>query len=80
MFSGNDLSSGKKIKKFQQQQKFWLTNSLDESGHLLIKLESQTEATSAFELKDPIESNEGVVLFKKNEKNLRNVFKLSAFL
>ena len=39
----------------------------------MIKIANQTEATSSFLLKDPVEINDGVVFFKKQEKNLRNV-------
>ena len=41
----------------------------------MIKLETQSEATSSFILTDPIEINNSLVLFKKKEKFLRNVIK-----
>ena len=49
--------------------------NIDCDGQIMIKLETQSEATSSFILTDPIEINNSVVLFKKKEKFLRNVIK-----
>lgn len=35
-----------------------------------MQLQNQSETTSFFELKKPIESNNGVYVFKKNEANI----------
>jgi hypothetical protein len=39
----------------------------------MIKISNQTEATSSFILREPNEIIDGVALFIKKEKNLRNV-------
>ena len=49
--------------------------NIDCDGQIMIKLETQSEATSSFILTDPIEINNSLVLFKKKEKFLRNVIK-----
>ncbi len=53
--------------------------NIDCDGQIMIKLETQSEATSSFILTDPIEINNSVVLFKKKEKFLRNVIKKKRF-
>jgi hypothetical protein len=53
--------------------------NIDCDGQIMIKLETQSEATSSFILTDPIEINNSVVLFKKKEKFLRNVIKKKDF-